>query len=152
MKEELSVKDLMINDWVNVVIEGEVYPSVITKMDRDTEDVKVAFLAVPGDWEEGDFFDEIQPIPLTSELLEYNGFKKFNFHDIEGQHQWSWWLDTLTSVSLWCRELNDDPKDGWMIRIESPLATCCHKVEYVHELQQTLRTCKIEKEITTKED
>ena len=75
-KEELSVKDLMINDWVNVVIEGEIYPSVITKMDRDTEDLRVAFLAVPGDWEEGDFFDEIQPIPLTSELLERNGFER----------------------------------------------------------------------------
>lgn len=91
--------------------------------------------------------ESLSPIPLTPEILEKNGFKKFDFHDIEGQHQWSWWLDTLTSVSLWCRELNDDPKDGWMIRIEGTLAMCCHKVEYVHELQQTLRICGIEKEI-----
>jgi hypothetical protein len=92
--------------------------------------------------------NDFEPIEIDAKMLEANGFKMFNFHDIEGQHQWSWWRDTLTSVSLWCRELNDDPKDGWMIRIESSLATCCHKVEFVHQLQQTLRLCGIDKEIT----
>lgn len=89
----------------------------------------------------------LDPILLTPEILEKNGFKKFGFLNIEGQHQWSWWLDTLTSVTLWCRELKDDTKDGWMIRIESPLATCCLKVEYVHELQHALRLSGIEKKI-----
>ena len=94
----------------------------------------------------------VRPIPLTSEILEQNGFKKFNFSDIEGQHQWTWWLDTLTSVSLWCRELNDNPKEGWMVRIDSPLASHCSKVEFLHQLQQTQRLCGIDKEITIKED
>ena len=63
----------------------------------------------------------VKPIPLTAEQLERNGFKKTKFYlgNIEGQHQWTWWNDTLTPVSLWCRELNDDPKNGWMIRIDS---------------------------------
>ena len=98
--------------------------------------------------EDGQFHeDTVEPIPLAKEVFEQNGFKKFNFHDIEGQHQWTWWNDTQTSVSLWCRELNDDPKDGWMVRVESPLATCCYKVEYVHELQHTFRLTGIDKDI-----
>lgn len=91
--------------------------------------------------------DELHPIPITPEILKKNGFKKFNFHNIEKQHLWTWWLDTLTSITLWCRELYDDAKDGWMIRIESQIASCCHKVEYVHELQHSLRVCGINKEI-----
>ena len=92
------------------------------------------------------FGRDLEPIPLTAEILEANGFKKFNFHGIEGQHQWSWWRDTLLSVTLWCRELNDDPKDGWMIRVESDFATHCHKVEFVHEVQHTLRLLGIDKD------
>ena len=89
----------------------------------------------------------LEPIPITAEILEKNGFKKHGFKDIVGQHEWSLWLDTLSFISLWCRELNDDPKDGWMIRIESPLATCCHKIEHVHEMQNTLRIFGINKDI-----
>lgn len=133
----MKANELMIGDWVKQKHSGlllmvcAVNPPYINAESEDGQ-----FLE-----------DTIEPIPLTAALLERNGFKKFGFHDIEGQHQWSWWIDTLTSISLWCRELNDDPKEGWMVRIESPLVSCCHKVEYVHELQQTLRTCKIEKEI-----
>lgn len=28
--------------------------------------------------------DTVEPIPLAKEMFEQNGFKKFNFHDIEG--------------------------------------------------------------------
>jgi hypothetical protein len=143
----MRAKELMIGDWVLCDMNAQ------SDYEFDNVDYQPYQIANGEDIDYaiennkiGDA-DVYQPIPLTSELLEANGFKKFNFHDIEGQHQWSWWHDTLTSMSLWCRELNDDPKDGWMIRIESPLATCCHKVEHVHELQQTLRVCKIEKEI-----
>lgn len=92
-------------------------------------------------------YDEIEPIPLTPEILEKNDFKKFPFLHIEGQHQWTWWGNTLISVILWCRELNDDTKDGMMLKIEAPTSTLCIKVNYVHELQHALRLCGIEKEI-----
>ena len=141
----MKANELMIGDFVECVDsthENKVYAQVGAIEEGQTcilveKDCSNWFLDI----------SLLEPIPLTPEILEKNGFKKFDFHDIEGQHQWSWWLDTLTSVSLWCRELNDDPKDGWMICIEGTLAMCCHKVEYVHELQQTLRICGIEKEI-----
>lgn len=132
----MKPNELMIGDWV------------YNTHNRKPEQVcEIMERMVMLDYNDLYDYDEIEPIPLTAALLERNGFKKFGFHDIVGQHQWSWWIDTLISISLWCRELNDDPKEGWMVRIESPLVSCCHKVEYVHELQQTLRTCKIEKEI-----
>ena len=89
----------------------------------------------------------IEPIPLTSEILEKNVFKKFNFPKIEGQHEWSWWANTDVSVTLWCRKLDDNPMNGWMVRIDSYPATICCKIESVHELQHALRLFRIKKDI-----
>ena len=127
----------MIGDWVRYT---DPKPFRIEQIDG-VED------RVYGD--DGFYVDtaDLQSIPLTAEILEDNGFSKHDFEHIEGQHKWSWWRDTGTLVSLWCRELNDDPVDGWMIRIESPYATCCRGVESVHDLQHALRLCGIEKEI-----
>jgi len=142
----MKATELMIGDWVGISRRNKI--GKVYRVDVGNGGSNGWAAVIDGDWHECD----LQPIPLSAEILEKNGFKKFNFHDIEGQHQWLWWVDTMTSVSLWCRELNDDPKDGWMVRVESPLVTCCHKVEYVHELQQTLRMCKIDKEMIIKED
>lgn len=125
----MKAKDLMIGDWV--------YNPFTRKKLRLTfgRDIDLA--------------EELclEPIPLTAEILENNGFINYDFEHIAGQHKWSWWRDTGTLVSLWCRELNDDPRDGWMVRIESYDASCCYRVESVHELQHALRLCGIEKEI-----
>lgn len=137
----MKAKELMIGDWVRISHRNKI--GKVYRVDEANGDGNGWAAVIDGDWHEND----LQPIPLASELLEQNGFKKFNFHDIEGQHQWTWWNDTQTSVSLWCRELNDNPKDGWMVRVESPLATCCYKVEYVHELQHTFRLTGIDKDI-----
>lgn len=92
------------------------------------------------------------PIPPTAEILEQNGFNALdNIFGISGQHYWVWWQDTQTSVSLWCRELKDDPKDGWMVEIKTPTSSCLHKIKYIHELQQVLRVFKIDKEIIIKD-
>jgi hypothetical protein len=151
-KEELSVKDLIINDWVNVVIEGEFYPSVITKMDRDTEDVKVAFLAVPGDWEEGDFFDDIQPIPLTSELLEQNGFERVPQPGCANPYHWM--LEKYEEESnglLYRIKAYNTPFRGIFVSIDNPSAcetiSFGKQIEFVHEFQHALRICEIELEI-----
>ena len=125
----MKAKDLMIGDWV--------YNPFTRKK------LRLAF------GRDIDLAEELclEPIPLTAGILENNGFINYDFEHIAGQHKWSWWRDTGTLVSLWCRELNDDPRDGWMIRIESSDASCCCRVESVHELQHALRLCGIEKEI-----
>ena len=117
----MKAKELMIGDWVRISHCNKI--GKVYRVDEANGDGNGWAAVIDGDWHEHD----LQPIPLASELLEQNGFKKFNFQ--------------------WCRELNDNPKDGWMVRVESPLATCCYKVEYVHELQHTFRLTGIDKDI-----
>lgn len=74
---------------------------------------------------------EWQPIPLTVEILEKNGFE-----DTMGD---AFWISTSCNL-LWedgklqnfCREEDDE---------------VCIPCEYVHELQNALRLCKVNKEI-----
>ena len=132
----MKATDLMIRDWV------------YNTHNRQNEQVAeigsgLVMLAYNDLYE----FDEIEPIPLTKEILEKNEFKKSNFLHVDGQYQWMWWENTFISVTLWCRELNNDTKDGMMLKIEAPTITLCIKVNYVHELQHALRLCGIEKEI-----
>ena len=155
----MKAEDLMIGDYCRVWREGLCIKNkgtIVKVLGIDAEkSLKEKGLVgcahchpLDGDQFDGGIWCEyLDPIPLTPEILEKNGFKKSIFRDIEGQHQWSWWRDTLTVVTLWMRELNDNPTDGWMIRIESTPAACCLKISSVHELQHCLKLCGIEKEI-----
>ena len=92
--------------------------------------------------------NEIEPTPITPEILEKNGFGKFDFPDIEKQHKWFLRLDTLSYISLWTRELNDNSSNGWMCNIEKqPAASGCVMIVYTHELQHLLKLVGINKEI-----
>lgn len=87
-------------------------------------------------------FSEIEPIPLTAEILEKNGFVYKEAEKTCATDAFHlWWLDgsifTLDDDSWW-RQI----KDG-KLRVKFggfPL-------KYVHELQHALRLCNIEKEI-----
>jgi len=138
----MKAKDLMIGDWVNYHDDDKIVPKRVSEITN----FKQLQLADKDNWIiVGEKYCD--PIPLTAEILGKNGFSKYDFEHIAGQHKWSWWRDTGSLVSLWCRNLGDDPGDGWMVRIESPDATCCRRVDSVHELQHALRLCGIEKEI-----
>lgn len=67
------------------------------------------------------FEDEIQPMPITEEFLELNGF-------INDEIAGSWWLKQLNL------EVLGNDRDGWMIF--SGIV-----IKYVHELQHALRLC-----------
>lgn len=137
----MNIRNLMVGDFVHSKLH-DVDTFVIDIEGRDLKAVSV-WLDSRQCWERH-YLDEIEPIPLTNEILGKNGFKMFDCHGIEGQYQWSWWRDMQTSVSLWCRELNDDPRDGWMVRIDSSPATYYNRVEYVHELQHAMNICGVE--------
>lgn len=136
----MKANNLMIGDYLSVKPSG--MPIKVAAVHHK----KVAYHAVINKlvWVRESL---LEPIPITAEILERNGFEKHSFCNINGQHQWTWWSDKSTSVSLWYRELNDDPKDGMMVKIDSPLAYICIRVDYLHQLQHTLRLCEIEKEI-----
>lgn len=117
----MKVNDLMLGDWVyNRVadITFQVYPQFFGQWHNRPEQ----FEAI------------IQPIPLTAEILEKNGFEK----DPESG-ELIWTDDDVTEV-VWVGTI-------LTIRGESAnaeFATCM----FVHQLQHALRLCGIEHEIT----
>lgn len=132
----MNTSELMIGDWVKFK-NSDLAHKVIAIAGKSIKVDKVHWYSA----------NKFRPIPLTPEILENNGFGRYNLYDIKVQHQWVLWFDKLTRVSLWYRELNDDNRDGMMVRVESPLANLCIKVCYLHQLQHVLRLCEIEKEI-----
>ena len=100
-------------------------------------------------------YDEIEPIPLTKEMLEQNGFKLR-----EGcTSAWDW-HNGETSIHI---SGNHTCPIGQTLTIYTPGGTAgaafsSHrtisdlKIRGVHELQHALRLCHINKEIIIKED
>lgn len=83
--------------------------------------------------------ENIEPIPLTAEILEKNGFIK--------HADYCWLISENNGRRL--IEYRTDYLDG-LLRIsyaEEPFSKLMIKVKYVHELQHALRLCGINKEI-----
>ena len=116
----MKATDLMIGDWVmrgNIVSEPMKVTEIIPYKDYVCMDF--AGLAVAAK------FSQINPIPITPEILELNG----------------WYYDDLDGE--WC---------GCGFRIggynpEEYTILDGRTISYVHELQHFLRDCKINKEI-----
>ncbi len=87
---------------------------------------------------------EWQPIPLTSEILEKNGFEK-----AENIQLYYYYLGIDDRVSLHDYVYDINSSNTWHVHIDSEdyrsIASC--ELTYVHELQHILRLCKIDKEI-----
>lgn len=84
--------------------------------------------------------NDIEPIPLTPEILEKNGFD-FLRNDNKDSVWNGWWIYEGLELATAC--LNK--KGNWpcFINIYDSNITC----EYVHQLQNALNICKIDKEI-----
>ena len=83
--------------------------------------------------------DNVEPIPLTPEILEKNGFEKQGFD--------GWLLDSkdLSWLILWRTDFSSPH-----LRIDSyssKRGSFSSAVSYVHTLQHALHLCGIEKEI-----
>ncbi len=129
----MKVEELMIGDWYWWEAEGKKYPLQVTKDTFKLSDEDIS---------------NFQPIPLTPEILEKNGFNdtsfeanlkyKYVIHTVE--YQLGYYTKT-NSFNVYKRGI--DPfytKDVF----------CCgfqNIVKYVHELQHALKLCGIDKEI-----
>lgn len=126
---ELTIKNLMIGDWV--VINN--IPRQITFIDAC---INYKIIAV-GKHQDGSrvsyvgkLSEEVKPIPLTPEILEKNGFvlESYSGNVMSGK----WWTRNDFVIH---KNMNDSVgKNNF-------------KYEYVHQLQHALRLCGIEKEI-----
>ena len=127
--EKLNCKSLMIGDWV-----------VYTEFGKNDID-KIETLEPRRVWlEHGKTYvpiEYIEPIPLTTEILEKNGFVKDEKDD--NWYYWNWSvIDDCISYY----------KETSKVRIFSISGLTFVKIlQYVHELQHALRLCEIKKEI-----
>lgn len=128
----MKIDELMIGDWLLYKSDSldNAFPIQVTREMFNKE------LVV---WK-----DRFEPITLTPELLEKNGFKRENL--ITSYNHYTG-IDNRVS-------LNDDfyyinSRDVWSVHVDSEdystIANC--ELTYVHELQHLLKLCGIDKEI-----
>lgn len=134
----MKPNELMIGDWV-------VYDDDVKYIDPiRIEGIDITGLCITSDRDDVGF-EGVKPIPLTAEILEKNGFVKYNevsdtppydkdeegnmYYSYKGEHKfWGWWQpDNIYFI----------PANA-MGNIE---------IKFVHQLQHALRLCNIEKEI-----
>ena len=124
----MEKKDLMIGDWV-LLTDGP---------------ARVISIAQDGIYFEDKFgegicsFDKIQPIPLTAEILEKNGFRNIGGH---------WYDDAADYYELEIEAYSDSIWRVIYHNTESNIGDERVFVSHIHELQHTLRLFGIEKEI-----
>lgn len=136
----MEVSDLKIGDWVNST--DEAFPVVVQAI-HNQDDVEV-FDGIDNDsWRMKSILD-IEPIPISGEILEQNGWKyfgkdnkKLDFHNME-----HWLLD---KCEAW--RLDDNTILNFRIISNDHHTQYVGKIQYVHELQHALRLCGIEKDI-----
>lgn len=103
------------------------------------------------DWQDGDDFSWIEPIPLTAEILEKNGFEKALDEDgTECYRYYNRAGDGYIKISLYNGGAGD-----WSIEIVNYEKFDNNEIVYnnnfiflkVHQLQHALRLCGIDKTI-----
>lgn len=122
----MKANELMIGDFVRTI-----YSQKIVKV----KEVKQSCIYTEGNGYE---YNEIEPIPLTIEILERNGFKKDD--TLEKMYYCNWSI---------CNDCISYDKETKEIRIFYTLGRLVfvQPLSYVHLLQHALRLCGIEKEI-----
>lgn len=139
--EELMIGDKVTAKRIECVGDGGQYQEwnefgEIIRILEDT--VYVMFDKQKDDWEEIDIKD-IEPIPLTVEILEKNGLCKDNHGRLNGEY-----FDEDENRDL---EITVDDKTGeiwWSYNWDEYRII---RLRYVHELQHALKLCEIQKEI-----
>ena len=132
----MNAKELMIGDWVLVKLTQ--HPTKVTNIDGNSVYTEAVFPLR---------YDEIEPIPVTPEILEKNGF-------VTNRHIYSYPYYEYVVKEIKVRVGFAFPqgnrtsyKEPWVC-----VDTECVYIEhlpcmFVHQLQHVLRLCGIEKEI-----
>lgn len=132
----MEAKDLMIGDWFNFIIANKMY-----------QPMKVESIEFGDATSEEDVTTEareLQPIPLTAEILGKN-FKKIKLPD---EPYGAYFFGGDDKIKIYIREHTDGL---WKVDVDEieigGIRSWRMYVRYVHELQHALRLCKINKEI-----
>lgn len=141
----MKIDELMLGDWVRVNDPNGPFCSRVYGLSLEPSDIyaKEPDLTFAYPYDE----DCVDPIPLTPEILEKNGFEKLDFSHFQigdrrlvldadgrwdGPLSWHWVVTEM-----------DTNAKGQPVVLDYYVAT----ISYVHELQNALRICGIEKEV-----
>lgn len=134
----MKPEDLMIGDWV--LHDGEPYKIRqlgIYGTTRDGDDYPAVCVGKPKGISLIVERNEIKPIPLTTEILEKNGFVKSKYGEMILD-------DELGASEIYLVLEPDYREEYYWWRVNYELIT---KIKNVHELQHILRLRNFEKEI-----
>lgn len=149
----MKANELMIGDWVYGLDEnGNKYKCQITELSK--HDFYTESSELPEGWENGDSFVEIEPIPITPEILEKNGWYHGKFDGsygrkamrLDGLHKDKLpdGVDNALSFAQWSI---DEKFEYHLLDVYLWKGSVHLWIEYVHELQHALKLCGIEKTI-----
>ena len=135
----MKAEELMIGDWVDIrLLDDEPGEHMYSQVEQLWE------CEIDADFETS--YDNVYPIPLTTEILEKNGYTSHD--DLAGRGVE--WIseDNRIIMSDWEYDINSN--NHWYIHIdnEDMDTICTAEITYVHEFQHLLKLCKIEKKIT----
>lgn len=133
----MNATELMLGDWVYAKVQVD-DTGTEPVFERTPKRVTDLTKGINGIYVEGTSTfagAEIEPIPLTPEILKENGFDGRGAQFICDHICMIWWKDNIFMFSKYIRH-EDLPTENISINIG-----------YVHELQHALRLCNIGKEI-----
>jgi len=137
----IKAEELMIGDWVNVLNyhwDGSPYTGQVKGITKKHGTYYLQFSSALSAE-----IDRCEPIPITKEILEKNGFsgEMYAIFKID-EHVWLEYYYHEHRLSRWWRGI-----DEWNNHAEvSEVSFKCH-CHYVHELQNALKLCGIPKNI-----
>jgi hypothetical protein len=122
----IDVKDLMIGNFVKK--RGEIL--VVGKIHRDS---------VADKWGEICFDDEIEPIPVTKEILEEMGFEEYEDLPLEGVFYRYWDKDCKYKLDV--RDFWTNSQRKWYVHVDNDVCNTIGSGEfdYVHELMNLVK-------------
>lgn len=140
-KETIRCRDLMAGDWIT---DEHGFPMQITTVGEDY--AYATFVGLEGDpWEFNDKDDKPEPIPITPEILEKNGFHLELSSDKENVYSHFDEGDCTPIIFL------STGQEKWTLHVKNYILKKCldftifHDTLYVHELQHALRLCGLNK-------
>lgn len=135
----MNASELMVGDFVKIKTDDDTF----IKVQIRTLEFDIMWANIDDDETcDAISYDDIEPIPLTPEILEKNGFVYKEREETCATEEYHIWSLVNTSFFLdddsWWRKEKDD-----ILRLKFGIS----KIKFLHELQHALKLCGIEKEI-----
>lgn len=138
----MKIQELSVGDWVIVDDCDKTLTKRVSAIDGTRNQVGIVKNNRGGIYWYCD--DEIQPIPITTEILEQNGFTRWE----RGSNKGDYYLDIPRTKRVWLYYDFGVYKMAY-IRNTGGCETFfkCRDIASVHQLQHALRLAGVEKEI-----